>query len=119
NEIIPIDSLPKYEETEMTLIQKKYWTVLVIEFSLIFLFAGAIITAFTFIPDMQQYRIYILSGYLIVMIIIFFLQKISFSKRSYALREKDIIYRHGILATITKIIPFFRIQHVELNEGFI
>lgn len=119
NEVIEINSLPKYEEAKMTFVQKKYWTVLVIEFLIIFLVAGLIITAFTFISEVQPNRFFILFGYLILMIIIFFLQKISFSKRSYALREKDIIYRHGVLATITTIIPFTRIQHVEINEGFI
>lgn len=119
NEVIQIDSLPKYENAEMTLVQKKYWTVMIINFLIIFLVVGGIVTGFSFLPDMRESQVYMISGYLLLMIIVFFLQKISFSKRSFALRERDIIYRHGILATITTILPFTRIQHVALNEGFV
>lgn len=119
NEVVPIDSLPKYEQAETTSIRENYWTVMVINFLIIFLVVGGIVTGFSFLPDMRENQWYILGGYLILMIIIFFLQKISFSKRSYALRERDIIYRHGVLSTITTIIPFTRIQHVGINEGFV
>ena len=119
NEVISIDALPKYEEAKMTPVQEKYWTVMVINFLTTFLFLGAIVTGFSFLWDMQQYQWYILGGYVILMVVIFFFQRMSFSKRSYALREKDIIYRHGILSTITVIIPFSRIQHVGINEGFV
>ncbi|MEO7316297.1 MAG: PH domain-containing protein [Ginsengibacter sp.] len=119
NEVIQIDSLPKYEEAEMTPIQKNYWTVLVINFLIFFLVVGGFVTGFSFLSDMRGNQVYILSGYVVIMLAVFFLQKMAFSKRSYAIRERDIIYRHGILATITTIIPFTRIQHVALNEGFV
>ena len=119
NEVIQIDSLPKYEEAEMTRIQNKYWTVMVINFLIAFLIVGSIVTGFSFLSDMRENQVYILSGYVALMLLVFFLQKMSFSKRSYALRERDIIYRHGILATMTTIVPFTRIQHVALNEGFV
>ena len=119
NEVIQIDSLPKFEEAEMTPIQRKYWTVMVINFLILFLVFGGIVTGFSFLSDMRENQVYIISGYVVIMLAVFFLQKMAFSKRSYALRERDIIYRHGILATITTIIPFTRIQHVGLNEGFV
>lgn len=119
NEVISIESLPKYEEAEMTAIQKKYWTVMVINFLITFLVVGGIISVISVLFGTPQYLWYILGGYSILMIVSFFLKKISFSKRSYALRERDIIYRHGILSTITIIIPFTRIQHVGINEGFV
>ena len=119
NEVILIKSLPKYEEVEMTPVQKKYWHVIVIDFLITFLIGGGILTALFFVPAATRYLRYILVAYVVIMVIVFFLKKISFSKRSYALREKDIIYRHGILSTMTTIIPFIRVQHVGINEGFI
>lgn len=119
NDVISIESLPKYEEAEMTPVQKKYWTVMVVNLLITFLIIGGIIIAVSLLSDKSQYLVYILSGYLVIMLTSFFLQKISFSKRSYALRERDIIYRHGILSTLTTIVPFNRIQHVGINEGLI
>ena len=49
----------------------------------------------------------------------FLLCRISFKKRGFAFREHDVIYRSGILATNTMIIPYNRVQHVALHEGFI
>lgn len=119
NEVIQIDSLPKYEEAEMTPIQREYLTVMVINFLITFLVLGGLVTAFTFLPDIQDSRWYIIGGYMVIMIILYFLQMLTFSKRSYAMRERDIIYRHGIISTKTTIIPFIRIQHIALNEGFV
>lgn len=41
----------------------------------------------------------------------------GFSRRSYALREKDITYRKGWLFSSTTTIPFNRIQHSEVAQG--
>ena len=117
NEVISIDSLPKYEEAGMTPVQKKYWNVMVINFLITFLVISGMITGLFLLRDTPEYFRYIFIGYLVLMIIVFFLRKVSFAKRSFAIRERDIIYRHGILSTITTIIPFSRIQHVSINEG--
>jgi uncharacterized protein len=57
-------------------------------------------------------------GVLILFIgLLFWLGTLGFRKKGYALREKDILYKKGIIATTTTIIPFNRIQHVALHEG--
>ncbi|MNV65092.1 Bacterial membrane flanked domain protein [compost metagenome] len=38
-------------------------------------------------------------------------------RTGYAIREKDLIYKSGIISISTSIIPFTRIQHISLNEG--
>jgi len=42
---------------------------------------------------------------------------IGFKRKGFAFREHDVMYRRGVLATITTIIPYNRIQHVALKEG--
>ncbi|RYG33623.1 MAG: PH domain-containing protein, partial [Chitinophagaceae bacterium] len=42
-----------------------------------------------------------------------------FKRKAFAFREHDVIYRHGIIATKTVIIPYNRVQHVGLHEGFL
>ena len=39
-----------------------------------------------------------------------------FSKRKYALREKDISYKSGLFVHKITTVPFSRIQHVEIDE---
>jgi membrane protein YdbS with pleckstrin-like domain len=54
----------------------------------------------------------------ILIALLFWLSTISFRKKGYALREKDILFQKGILSRTTTVIPFSRIQHVALHEGF-
>lgn len=56
-----------------------------------------------------------------VMVIFFSLRtllvNLGFRWKGYALREKDLIYRSGLIWRKVVIIPFARIQHGELSEG--
>ena len=44
---------------------------------------------------------------------------IGLKTRKFAVREKDIIYQKGFFRNVTKIIPFNRIQHSEISEGWL
>jgi uncharacterized protein len=41
----------------------------------------------------------------------------GFKRKMYALRNHDIIYKEGLLFRATTMIPFSRVQHVEVNQG--
>ncbi len=41
----------------------------------------------------------------------------DFGYRGYGLRQKDIIYRKGVIFQSTTAIPFNRVQHVEIKQG--
>ncbi|MCA1762922.1 MAG: PH domain-containing protein [Cryomorphaceae bacterium] len=43
--------------------------------------------------------------------------RIGFSRRGYALRERDLTYRKGWLFYSTTTLPFNRIQHTEVSQG--
>ena len=120
NNDIPIFNLPKYEEANMQSIQPKYWKVMIITNLLTAIFLATIIIIISFvINDREFYVWYIIPAIVLLMIIYFILLKKSFKFRSYAIREHDIIFKHGILSRIATIIPFNRIQHIVINEGFI
>lgn len=120
NETILISDLPKYEEVKTNAIQPKYWNVMLINNFIRILFMGGFIIAMSFVIDeIKAFTWYIVAGIIVLWIFIFILLKKSFKFRSYALREHDIFYRHGILSRKTTIIPFNRIQHIAINEGFI
>lgn len=118
NETIDLENLPKYENVELTAPNPKYWNVIVINLSIILLLAcGALATLFYLVDDEKPNPFYLLAGYLVFCALLFLIHRLSFKKRGYALREKDIIYKHGLIAETTTIIPINRIQHVALDEG--
>lgn len=120
NEDVIISSLPKYKEAKANTIQPKYWTVMVISNFFRFIFLGGIIISMSFvINELESFIWYIVAAVIILWVLYFILLKKSFKFRSYGLREYDIFYRHGILSRKTTIIPFNRIQHIAINEGFI
>lgn len=118
NEVIDIDQLPKYEEVTLTSPHPKYWNVIVINICIFFLTGGIALIALIILNKLiTPYLYFILIAYLIILAITFILYYLSFKKRGFALREKDVIYKKGIIAESTTIIPLNRIQHVALNEG--
>ncbi|MES2418692.1 MAG: PH domain-containing protein [Bacteroidota bacterium] len=118
NEIIPLEKLPKYQEISLNSPHKNYWKVIVINLSIFLLFIAGALTALILLNNkIQPYANYLIGAVLLGAVLLFILFKASFKKRGFALREKDIVYKSGIIAETTTIIPLNRIQHVALNEG--
>ena len=118
NETIDLENLPKYEDVALTPPNSKYWNVIVINLGIVLIILGAFLGLFIFLlDDKLPNPIYPIVGYLIFSAFLFIIYRLSFKKRGFALREKDIIYKHGVIAETTTIIPINRIQHVALDEG--
>ncbi len=118
NETIDLDQLPKYEETKLNAPHANYWKVILINLLLCFLLVSGALTALLFIDEeLRHYLLPFGIAYLLFWILMFVLYRASFKKRGFALREKDILYKSGIIAETTTIIPLNRIQHVALEEG--
>jgi membrane protein YdbS with pleckstrin-like domain len=41
----------------------------------------------------------------------------EFHKKSYAIRQKDIVYNSGLFWRSSIVIPFNRVQHCEVSQG--
>lgn len=119
NETIDLANLPKYEDVALTAPNPKYWNVIVINLGIVLLALGAFLGLIFFLidDDEKPNPIYPIVGYVLFSALLFFIYRLSFKKRGFALREKDIIYKHGVIAETTTIIPINRIQHVALDEG--
>lgn len=120
NAVIDTKNLPRYESVEMTSLEKRYWNVVLITiglFALLF-FAGFAILWFTIDEDKPNF-FYVVSLFVLLTGLAVGLSRVSFRKKGYAFREHDVLFRHGIIATNTMIIPYNRVQHVAVHEGFI
>ena len=122
NTQIDIETLPKVDDIAFIPIEKSYFKILI--FNLCFVLVG-IIGALLFlkllITDSGFDKTAIV---LIIVSIVFFVGQfiilaLGFKNRKYALREKDIIYSKGLLNFSTTILPFNRVQHVEISRSFL
>ena len=122
NNTIEINQLPKFEEVLLKGLNPKYITVLLFNFSLLLIFViGGFSALFYFKQEAFSNTIWIiiLVGIVLFLAGLVVFTKFSFQKKGYAFREHDAIYKSGLISETTTIIPFNRVQHVALHQGFI
>ncbi len=121
NSEITLQNLPDFAAVELRPISRKYgWVVFFnwLIFSIIFL---AALLIFNFVqPDFFGiYFKYVLLAVVLFLITNYVISYFAFFKRKFATRTHDIIYQYGLIKSNTIIIPYNRIQHVNLEEGWI
>jgi len=120
NNQIQIDQLPQVETVDYYLLDASYLRVSYIGNAIFFAFLliGPLVSI-VIIDDQNLAFLKILlpSLWFILMLFSFWVTSKGFKLKGYALREKDILYRQGILFRSTTAIPFNRVQHCEIKEG--
>ncbi len=122
NQQLDVSSLPKLESIEFTPIPRKYLIILVTNRLLLFAMFVALLIGSKYAIEEDGYQ----SNFAIVTSIIALLWLVNliialagFKKRGFVLREKDIVYTHGLITNHLVVIPFSRIQHVEQKRSFL
>ncbi|WP_300565671.1 PH domain-containing protein [Flavobacterium sp.] len=120
NETIDITALPKFEEVQFNLLHPNYWKVKLINWFLVFLILGVgMASGFFFIEEWSEFQSEIIIAFVVLLFLFIFFSRLSFRKKGFAFRNHDVLFRHGIIATSTIVIPYNRVQHVALHEGLI
>jgi membrane protein YdbS with pleckstrin-like domain len=118
NETIDLNTLPKYEETPLTKPDRKYWRVILINLSIFLVLIGIGLGLLIVFNERVQTRWMLWTAIFgACAVFLYVISYASFKRQGFALREKDVLYKSGIIAEKTVIIPLNRIQHVALNEG--
>ena len=120
NETIDTKNLPKFETVVFLKLHPSYWNVILI--SLIFTFfilAVVLIFGYFNIEDWGNFEPEIYIIYPSVLLLTVFFSRINFNKKAFAFRNHDVLFRNGIIATNTIVIPYNRVQHVALHESLV
>lgn len=120
NQTLDISQLPKFETVEGQHIDRAYLKVLRLFYCLwlIVLFSGLLVT--NYFADIPNAVFYIVLSALIVFFSIYILEtEKGFPRRKFAVRQKDVIFQRGYLFFKQTIVPFNRIQHVEVKQDLI
>jgi membrane protein YdbS with pleckstrin-like domain len=122
NETIDTTQLPKFEEVQFSKLHSKYLGVVCVNLAI---FIGILIVAtgvfFYEKPELFSNNIWLIIGFAFPVFLGFliFISFLSFKKKGYAFRNHDMLFRHGVVATNTIVIPYNRVQHVALHEGMV
>ena len=118
NSTVSFDTLPKFESVPFQSLNKNYLNVVYLSNAIFSVFLAVGLTLMIIFNDFVRDNVVLWVAALVgIITLLFWLSNIIFRKKGYALREKDILFRKGILSTTTTVIPFNRIQHVALHEG--
>ena len=120
NDQINSNSIPDASLVNWQPIEKNYLKVLrwewLITTSVLFVIVIALLF---FIPVFKETipLILLIGGWLFIVLLYFFIQERSFRIRAYAIREHDILYKHGWIIQRIIACPVNRIQHCSADAG--
>jgi len=130
NDQVNLTALPKIEDIVFQSIEANYYKVFYIKWLLIALGFIAACSVFWIVnsvvlaqldqaPLVFQYLTETLLTAISIYLLLFGCFWWSLKKKGYALREHDVVFRQGIIATDILIIPFNRIQHIAIHSGLL
>ena len=121
NSEINLPDLPKFEVVELKPISQKYGWVVAFNW---FVFSVIFLGAFLIFNIVEPYFFgiyfkYVFLAAVLFLIVNYMIGYFGFFKRKFAMRTHDIIYQYGLIKSTTIIIPYNRIQHVNLEESWL
>lgn len=120
NDIIDTKQLPRFEEVTFSTLVPAYWKIIWIELSVVFLVIATALIIGVQNDEKVAQKASLLYGLISALyFLILGLLRLGFIKKGFAFRQHDVLFRYGVIATKTIIIPYNRIQHVSLHEGLL
>jgi hypothetical protein len=120
NVMIDTTQLPKFEHVEFTPLHPDYWKVQMVGLLIFaFVLGVAIAVLLLYNDELSGTELPIIGGGIILLLLVLLFSRIGFKKKGFAFRTHDVLFRSGIIATNTVVIPYNRIQHVALHEGLL
>lgn len=120
NEPVEVNQLPRAEELSLVPVERTYLNVLRIHWAIVtgILLIGLAALFYWVKPlqDMKWISIGI-AGWLLVTLLWYLVMQKSFQYKSYAIRDKDMIYQTGWIIRHIHTCPFNRIQHITVTIG--
>lgn len=115
---IPVSELPDFKSVDLEPVEKRYRKLMWLNELSIFLILFAIPTVTFFFDKIPSWIPYTVS---IIISILFIFRSIEIEKgfpiRKFAVRQHDMIYQSGFFVFTETVVPYNRIQHVEIKQG--
>lgn len=117
NNTISLDEIPQYEAVDFTHLHKDYVKIVRMN-ALITILIGIVIATALFFIFNESEKYYFIGGVLLLSIIIGCFPLITYKKKQYAFRKHDVLYKKGLIFKSTNIVPYIRLQHVVIKQGW-
>ena len=109
------EELPQIEAVEFKKLESDYLYMRLTAWGLFFLLAAGVLTILVFTTDVPAWQYYL--PWAVLFVWIFLVEIIGFKVKGYAIRQKDVSYKSGLIWFSMTSVPFNRIQHCEITQG--
>lgn len=117
NPEIAIEKLPGTDAVQWQELDPRYKRLRQVQSALALLGAAVPLAFITFVAEIPTLPATIIwSQWLIILLVLLAWPAIAFPKRGYVVRDKDILFREGVIWRSVTAVPFNRIQHVETSN---
>jgi uncharacterized protein len=122
NNSLDIQLLPKFEEVAFNSLKSEYIKVIIFNSVIISLFLIIfMLSNFIFNNDFFSNArwLFVFTASLLLLIFLFIYPIINFKQKGFAFRDHDVLFKKGIIVKTISIIPYSRVQHIAVHQGFI
>lgn len=118
NPQIAIESLPQFEHVEFEPMAEAAPIESLISWGITFFLLGIVVGLGWFLLTPPLTILYIAVGiyFGLILWVVYYIFA-SHKHRGIAIRERDVLYKHGLIWHTRTVIPFNRIQHIETVRG--
>lgn len=117
NPEIPLDDLPGAGALDWLTLHPSYARRLRVSIVLVVAIIGIAIAALNFVPGIGLWQVALFWTQLLIFAVALLIwPAFSVPRRGYVLRDKDILFRKGVVWRSVTAVPFNRIQHVETSS---
>lgn len=119
NEQVQLPYLPSITTLEYSKLQPAYRNVNLIWTAIIFAILMIVVLVFRVFGNsfFADFGVYLWGAITVLFALIGMHVYFGFKKKSYALRQHDLIYNEGLFWQSSTVIPFNRVQHCEISQG--
>lgn len=117
NPEIPLDALPAAGELQWQPLDPAFKRLRQLQAAIVAVVAAIPISIATALAGLDVFQaVVIWVPWAVVGVLMLTWPTLSLPRRGYVLRDKDILFRHGVVWRSVTAIPFNRIQHVETSS---
>lgn len=119
NQIIT-EELPRMEQVIYEPLKKNYLWMSITQnaiFLVVLFIVGLIVTLTAFLSSFFATFIKVLGAWLVFSVVLILLTWFGFRVKGFAVRQRDITYKSGLIFRSVVSVPFNRVQHCEIRKG--
>ncbi|MFJ1331365.1 PH domain-containing protein [Capnocytophaga canimorsus] len=117
NDLVTINQIPDYEKITLTNLHSEYKKIAHMN-ALIVLGIGLVLLLAIFVVFDAVEKYCAIIGILLIFVFLISYISISYRYKKYAFRQHDAVYKSGIVFQVTHIIPYVRLQHITIKQGW-